>query len=130
ATVLAFSGLAALARITRSSLLEVLRAEYVRTARSKGLVERTVVYKHAFRNGLVPVVTVIGIQVGHLFSGAVLTETIFAWPGVGRWAVSGITRGDVPVVMGVALFTCAVYSIVNLIVDLSYLLIDPRLRTE
>ncbi len=130
ATVLATSGLATIARITRSSLLEVLHTEYVRTARSKGLAERTVVYKHAFRNALMPVVTIIGLLVGHMFSGAVLVETIFAWPGVGRWAVLGLAKGDVPVAMAIALFTCAIYSIVNLVVDFSYYLIDPRLRTE
>ncbi len=127
--VLASGSLASIARITRSNLLEVLRSEYVRTARSKGLAERTVIYKHAFRSTLVPVVTIIGLQVGHVFSGAVLAETVFTWPGIGRWAVSGILKGDVPVVMGVALFTTAVYSLVNLLVDLSYPLIDPRLRT-
>ncbi len=128
--VLASGSLASIARITRSNLLEVLRSEYVRTARSKGLAERTVIYKHAFRSTLVPVVTIIGLQVGHMFSGAVLAETVFTWPGIGRWAVSGILKGDVPVVMGVALFTTAVYSLINLLVDLSYPLIDPRLRTE
>jgi len=129
ATVLSTNGLATIARITRSSLLEVLHTEYVRTARSKGLAEHTVIYKHAFRNALLPVVTIIGLLLGHMFSGAVLVETIFAWPGVGRWAVLGLTKGDVPVAMAVALFTCTVYSIVNLVVDLSYLIIDPRLRT-
>ena len=129
ATVLAFGGVATIARITRSSFLEILRTEYIRTARSKGLLGWTVLSKHALPNALVPVVTVIGIHMGQLFSGAVLTETIFAWPGVGRWAVQAITRADVPVVMGVALFACAVYAVLNLVVDLSYLAIDPRVRT-
>lgn len=130
AFALSMGGLASTARITRSCLLEVLRTDYVRTARAKGLAERTVTYRHALRTALIPVVTSAGLHVGHMFGGAVLTETIFAWPGMGRWAVAGLARADLPVVMGFALFACLMYSLVNLLVDLSYGLIDPRARAE
>jgi peptide/nickel transport system permease protein len=120
--------LAIIARMTRSSLLEVLRQDYVRTARAKGLAERRVVLAHALRNAAIPVITVIGLNVGSLLSGAILTETIFAWPGVGRLVVDAIFARDYPVVQGTVLAIAVVFVAVNLLVDLSYAALDPRIR--
>lgn len=120
--------LAIIARMTRSSLLEVLRQDYVRTARAKGLAERVVVARHALKNAFIPVVTVIGLNVGSLLSGAILTETIFAWPGVGRLVVDAIFARDYPVVQGTVLVIALVFVVVNLLVDLSYAALDPRIR--
>ncbi len=116
------------ARMTRSSLLEVIRQDYVSVARAKGLSERVVLFKHALRNALIPVVTVIGIGLADLLVGAPLTETVFAWPGVGRLLVAAVGQRDVPVVMGAVLLFALVYVLGNLIVDLAYLAIDPRTR--
>ena len=116
------------ARMTRSSLLDVLSSNYVRTARSKGLREGVVIWKHALRNALIPIVTVIGLRLGQMFSGAVLTETVFAWPGVGRYAFTALRQLDFPVVMGFTVWATLIYALVNLIVDLSYSWIDPRVR--
>ncbi len=116
------------ARMTRSSLLDVLSSNYVRTARSKGLREGVVVWKHALRNALIPIVTVIGLRLGQMFSGAVLTETVFAWPGVGRYAFTALRQLDFPVVMGFTVWATLIYAFVNLLVDLSYSWIDPRVR--
>jgi peptide/nickel transport system permease protein len=120
--------LAIIARMTRSSLLEVLRQDYVRTARAKGLAERVVVARHALKNAFIPVVTVIGLNVGGLLSGAILTETIFAWPGVGRMVVDAIFARDYPVVQGTVLVIALLFVLVNLLVDLSYAYLDPRIR--
>jgi dipeptide transport system permease protein len=120
--------LAVIARMTRSSMLEVLNEDYIRTARAKGLPPLWVVGVHALRNALIPVVTVIGLQVGALFTGAILTETIFSWPGVGKWLVESINRRDYPVLQGGALLLGSVVMSVNLIVDLLYGLINPRIR--
>ena len=120
--------LAVIARMTRSSMLEVLREDYVRTARAKGLPRWRVVVVHALRNALIPVVTVIGLQVGVLFTGAILTETIFSWPGVGKWVIEGIYRRDYPVLQGGTLLIGAVVMTVNLLVDVTYGLINPRIR--
>ena len=120
--------LAIIARMTRSSLLEVLRQDYVRTARAKGLAERRVVLAHALRNAAIPVITVIGLNVGSLLGGAILTETIFAWPGIGRMVVDAIFARDYPVVQGAVLIIALVFVIVNLLVDLSYAFLDPRIR--
>lgn len=122
--------LAIVVRMTRSSMLEVLGQDYVRTARSKGLVEWTVVRKHALRNALLPVVTVIGLSFGSLLSGAILTETVFSWPGIGRWIYNAISSRDYPIIQGGVLFVAFVFVIVNLLVDLSYGLIDPRIQYE
>ena len=120
--------LAIIARQTRSAMLEVLGEDYVRTARAKGLPPSRVIGLHALRNALIPVVTVIGLQVGLLFSGAILTETIFSWPGVGRWLVNSIYRRDYPSVQGGIVLIASVVMLVNLVVDLLYGLINPRIR--
>ena len=118
------------ARLTRASMLEVMRQEYVTTARSKGLKERVVLIKHAFRNALAPVVTNVGLQVGALFAGAVLTETTTAWPGIGRLMVESILRRDQSVVFGLALFMATGYMLSYLVVDLLYAYIDPRITYD
>lgn len=120
--------LAILTRITRSAMLEVLSQDYVRTARAKGLAERVVIWQHALKNALLPVVTIIGLQFGTLLGGAILTETIFSWPGIGSWIYEGILNRDYPVVQGGVIFVALVFVIVNLIVDLSYALLDPRIQ--
>ena len=120
--------LAVIARMTRSSMLEVLREDYVRTARAKGLSPSRVVFVHALRNALVPVITVIGLLVGTLLGGAVLTETIFSWPGVGKWLIDAISRRDYPVVQGGILIVATLVIVVNLLVDVMYGFINPRIR--
>ena len=120
--------LAVIARMTRSSMLEVLREDYVRTARAKGASSFRVVGIHALRNALIPVVTTIGLQVGTLLAGAILTETIFAWPGIGKWLVEAIHRRDYPAVQGGILLSASVIISVNLIVDVLYGVINPRIR--
>jgi dipeptide transport system permease protein len=128
AVVLGTIPLAVIARMTRSAMLEVLREDYVRTARAKGLSPARVIFVHALRNALVPVVTVIGLQVGSLLGGAVLTETIFSWPGVGKWLIDAIGRRDYPVVQGGILITATLVIAVNLIVDVLYGWVNPRIR--
>lgn len=128
AIVLGTIPLAVIARMTRSSMLEVLGEDYIRTARAKGLVPFRVVCVHALRNALIPVVTVIGLQVGLLLAGAILTETIFSWPGVGKWLVDSIQRRDYPVLQGGILLVACLIILVNLLVDLTYGLINPRIR--
>jgi dipeptide transport system permease protein len=128
AIVLGTVPLAVIARMTRSAMLEVLGEDYIRTARAKGLSPLRVVAVHALRNALIPVVTVIGLQVGVLFTGAILTETIFSWPGVGKWVIEGIYRRDYPVLQGGTLLIGAVVMTVNLLVDVTYGLINPRIR--
>jgi len=120
--------LAVIARMTRSSMLEVLREDYVRTARAKGAGRIRVVAVHALRNALIPVVTTIGLQIGTLFAGAILTETIFAWPGVGKLLIDAIGLNDRPLVMGYLLFVAVLFSLINLATDLAYAAIDPRVR--
>ena len=120
--------LAVIARMTRSSMLEVLREDYVRAARAKGLPRWRVIVVHALRNALIPVVTVVGLQVGLLLSGAILTETIFSWPGVGNWLIHGVQARDYPVVQGGILLIAAIVITVNLIVDMLYGVINPRIR--
>ncbi|HEV2281231.1 MAG TPA: ABC transporter permease [bacterium] len=126
-TLAAFS-LAIIERMTRSSMLESMRQDYVRTARAKGLADPIVVYRHALRNALIPVVTVLGLQFGALIGGAILTETTFAWPGIGRLLVDAIARRDYPIIQGVVLLFAVTFVLVNLIVDLLYGYIDPRIR--
>jgi dipeptide transport system permease protein len=120
--------LAVIARMTRSAMLEVLGEDYVRTARAKGLSPLRVVGLHALRNALIPVITVVGLQTGSLFGGAVLTETIFAWPGVGNWLIQGIDRRDYPVLQGGILLVAIVIILVNLTVDVLVGLVNPRIR--
>ncbi len=127
---LGFSQSALIARIARSCMVEVLQQDYVRTARAKGLAQRVVVYVHAFRNALVPVVTVIGITMAILIGGAVVTEIVFNIPGLGRLIISAILRRDYPVVQGVVLVTAASYVLINLMVDMLYAFIDPRIRYD
>jgi dipeptide transport system permease protein len=128
--VLGTNPLAVIARMTRSAMLEVLGEDYIRTARAKGLPPLRVVGVHALRNALIPVVTVIGLQVGVLFTGAILTETIFSWPGVGKWLIEAINRRDYPVLQGGMLLLGVVVMTVNLLVDLAYGLINPRIRQQ
>lgn len=128
--VLATIPLAVIARQTRSAMLEVLGEDYVRTARAKGLSSRRVVGVHALRNAMIPVITVIGLSVGTLLAGAILTETIFSWPGIGKWMVDSISRRDYPVVQGGLLLIAAIVMIVNLLVDITYGLINPRIRHQ
>lgn len=124
------SAIASITRMTRSTMLETLTQDYVRTAKSKGLVRQKVVYQHALRNALIPVVTVIGLQFGGLLSGAVITETIFSWPGIGGLAVDAIRARDMPVIQGVVMVFAVMYALVNLVTDVLYAYLDPRLRTR
>lgn len=128
AIVLGTIPLAVIARMTRSSMLEVLQEDYIRTARAKGLSPKRVIFIHALRNALIPVITVIGLQVSVLFGGAILTETIFAWPGIGKWLVDSITRRDYPVIQGGILLIATMVIFVNLLVDILYGYVNPRIR--
>ncbi len=119
--------MAIIVRMTRAAMLEVLNQDYVRTAWAKGLNERMVVLRHALRNALLPVVTVIGLQLGLLLSGAILTETVFSWPGIGTWLLAGVQGRDYPVVQGGVMFVAMVFVLVNLAVDLMYAILDPRI---
>ncbi len=122
--------MAIIARMTRSSMLEVLSQDYIRTAHAKGLKERAVVINHALRNAWLPVITVVGLQVGRLLSGAILTETVFSWPGIGRWLVDAIYARDYPIVQGVTLFIALVFVGINLLVDVLYAWVDPRVKFD
>jgi peptide/nickel transport system permease protein len=130
AIVLSTIPMAIVARMTRSSMLEVLGQDYLRTARAKGLVERLVVIRHALKNALIPVVTVIGLQFGGLLSGAFLTETVFSRPGIGRYVVAAVTARDYPAIQGTVLMVAVVFVVINLAVDLLYAFVDPRIRYE
>jgi ABC-type dipeptide/oligopeptide/nickel transport system permease component len=127
-TVLAVEQIALIARLVRANMVEVLRDDYIRTARAKGLKERTVLVGHALRNALLPSITLLGLNFGYLLSGAVIVETIFARPGIGRLIVEGILNKDFPLVQGAILLTAVVYLIVNLITDITYGFVDPRVR--
>ncbi len=128
--VLATIPLAVIARQTRSAMLEVLGEDYVRTARAKGMPRRRVIGVHALRNAMIPVVTTIGLQIGVLIAGAILTETIFSWPGIGKWMIDSISRRDYPVVQSGLLLIAGMVMVVNLLVDLTYGLINPRIRAS
>lgn len=128
ALTLGMRSIAYLARITRSSMLEVLGSDHIRTARAKGLSEALVRWRHALRNALIPVVTVIGLDFGAYLTGSILTETIFSWPGIGRYVVQAISRRDLPAVQGAVLFLSVVFVLVNVITDLAYQKVDPRVR--
>jgi peptide/nickel transport system permease protein len=130
AATLGTSSAALITRMTRSSMLEVVRQDYIRTARAKGLDEKVVINKHALKNALIPVVTVIGLQFGYLLGGAVLTETVFSWPGVGRMMVDAIRQKDFPVVQAGVLMLALAFSLVNLFVDILYAYIDPRIKAQ
>ena len=125
-----FNMLASVTRTQRSSMLEVLSADYIRTARAKGLSERVVILKHALKNALIPVITVVGLQIGLLFGGAILTETVFAWPGVGRLMIDSIRAKDTPVVQGGVIFTASIFVFINLLVDILYAYVDPRVKAQ
>lgn len=130
ALVLGTSTTAVIARMTRSSLLEVLREDYMRSARARGLSPARVVLVHGLRNALIPVITVIGLKVGSLLAGAVLTETIFSWPGIGKWLIDAIARRDYPVVQAGILISACTFIAVNLLVDLLYGVVNPRIRKQ
>lgn len=124
-------GYAALvARTTRSSVLEVVRQDYIDTARAKGLPERIVIWKHMMKNALIPIVTVVGLNFGTLLGGLVLTESIFSWPGVGRFVVESISYKDTPSVLGSVVTLAVLFTLVNLIVDLLYAFLDPRIKSQ
>lgn len=124
-----FMNMAAIARTTRSSMLDTVRQDYIRTARAKGISEKEVIFHHSFRNALIPTVTVVGVQLGGLMGGAVLTETVFAWPGLGRYVVQAVNARDTPAVMGCIILLAVAFSLVNLLVDLLYGFIDPRVKS-
>lgn len=130
AVTIGTSAAAVITRMTRSSMLEVVRQDYIRTARAKGLSERVVINRHALKNALIPIVTVVGLQFGYLLGGAVLTESIFSWPGVGRFMVDAIRTKDYPSVQGGVLLLALTFSIVNLAVDILYAYIDPRIKAQ
>ena len=130
AVTLGTFSMAYIARVTRSSMLESLSQPYVAAARAKGLSETTVVLKHALKNSLIPIVTLIGLDLGSYLNGAVLTETIFGWDGLGRYALDGIMKRDYPIIMGVVLFGAVVFVGMNLLVDISYHFLDPRVRVK
>lgn len=128
ALVLGIEPMAILARIMRTSLLEVLREQYILAARAKGLIERLVIWKHAIRNALLAVVTMIGLQIGYLLGGSILVETVFSWPGIGRYSARAIVTADYNAVMGVTLIIAAIYLVTNFMVDMMYAWLDPRIR--
>ena len=118
-----------IARMTRSSMLEVIRQDYISTARAKGVDERTVTFQHMLRNALIPIITAVGLQFGGLLGGAMLTETVFSWPGLGRLMVENIKSKDIPMVLGCVVFLATMFTIVNLVVDLIYAFVDPRIKS-
>ena len=122
--------LALYSRLARASMLDVLNSDYIRTARAKGMSERVVVYQHALRNAILPVVTMVGLQISRVFAGAVLVETVFNWPGLGRLAFDSILRRDIPTILGILFFSTLMVVAMNIVTDLSYRLIDPRIQLE
>ncbi len=128
AVTLSFASMATVARVTRSGFLDVLRKDFVKTARAKGIKDRVIITKHVMRNAIIPVITIVGTDFGSYLSGSVLTESIFGWPGLGRYIVQAILKRDFPVIQGGVLFMAMVFVLVNLLVDISYLIIDPRVR--
>lgn len=117
-------------RMTRSTMLEVIRQDYIRTAYAKGLKKGSVIFKHALRNAMIPIITIIGLHIGRLLGGAIITETVYSWPGVGRLMIDAIRQKDTPVVMGAVIFLAFAFSIVNLIVDILYVYVDPRMKSQ
>lgn len=126
ALALGMRSIAFLARVTRSSMLDALSADYVRTGRAKGLSERVVVLRHALRNAMIPIITVLGLDFGAYLTGSILTETVFSWPGIGRYVVNAIARRDLPAIQGAVLFLSAIFVLVNLLADIAYAKTDPR----
>jgi ABC-type dipeptide/oligopeptide/nickel transport system permease component len=116
--------------MVRTTMIEVLGQDYIRTARAKGLKRRAVIWRHALRNALLPVITILGLQIGYLLGGAVIVESIFAWPGIGRLTVNAILARDFPLVQGCVLVIATMFALVNLIVDVSYAIIDPRVGNQ
>lgn len=127
-TALGMYSMAVIARMTRSSMLETLEQDYIRTARAKGISEKAVIIHHALRNALIPIVTVIGLQLGMLLGGSVLTETVFSWPGIGSYTVQCILKSDFPVVQGVVMLIATIFVLMNLLVDIIYTFLDPRIK--
>ena len=130
AAALATIPMAIIARMTRSSMLDVLQEDYIRTAKAKGLEERVVLFRHALKNAFLPVITIIGLQAGTLLAGAVLTETIFSWPGIGKWVYDSILGRDYPIVQGGTLLIAIIFLFINLLVDISYAWLDPRIHYD
>jgi len=130
AVALATIPMAIIARMTRSSMLDVMQEDYIRTAHAKGLVERVVLYRHALKNAFLPVITIIGLQTGSLLAGAVLTETIFSWPGIGKWVYDAILGRDYPIVQGGTLLIAIIFVFFNMLVDISYAFLDPRIHYD
>lgn len=130
AVTLGVGSAAIITRMTRSSMLEVIRQDYIRTARAKGVTEKVVINKHALKNALIPIITVVGLQFGHLLGGAVLTESVYSWPGVGRLMVDAIRQKDTPTVLAAVVFLAAAFSVVNLLVDILYAYVDPRIKSQ
>ena len=130
AVTLGTGSAAIITRMTRSSMLEVIRQDFIRTARAKGVAEKKVINKHALKNALIPVITVVGLQFGYLLGGAVLTETVFSWPGVGRLLVEAIRQKDTPTVLASVVFMATTFSFVNLLVDVLYAYVDPRIKSQ
>lgn len=130
AVTLGVGSAAIITRMTRSSMLEVIRQDYIRTARAKGVAEKVVINKHALKNALIPIITVVGLQFGHLLGGAVLTESVYSWPGVGRLMVDAIRQKDTPTVLAAVVFLAAAFSVVNLLVDILYAYVDPRIKSQ
>jgi peptide/nickel transport system permease protein len=130
AMVLGFGVAATIARLTRSSMVEVMRKEYITTARAKGVKERMVIYRHALKNALIPIITMVGLEIGWLLGGAVVTETVFSRQGIGRLAIQAVLQKDFPLVQGTILFTAMFYMVANLFVDVLYMVVDPRIQTR
>lgn len=130
AFTLGFSSMASIARTTRSSMLEVIRQDYIRTARAKGVPKNVITVKHALRNAMIPTITIAGLQLGAMLGGSVLTETVFSWPGIGRFMVTSVNQRDLPVVLGCTLVYTVTFSIVNFMVDMIYAVIDPRVKSQ
>ncbi|WNC14120.1 nickel ABC transporter permease [Brevibacillus brevis] len=130
AIALGVSSSAVLARLTRSSILEVIHQDFIRTARAKGVKEKLIIYKHTLKNALIPIITIVGLEFGHLLGGAVLTETVFSMNGIGRYIIQSIQFRDYPAIQGSILFVAAIFVIVNLVVDLCYGAVDPRIRYD
>lgn len=130
AATLGVGSAAIITRMTRSSMLEVIRQDYIRTARAKGVSEKVVINRHALKNALIPIITVVGLQFGGLLGGAVLTESVYSWPGVGRLMVDAIRQKDTPTVLAAVVFLAATFSVVNLLVDILYAYVDPRIKSQ